>query len=247
MPRPSNRLASTRRIAALLALLALTGAAWLATRPQPLPPRPIGLFTSLPILWSESEDMASLLASDASPHWARSVIERRGATRPLDVLSALRPDLSRLLIAQPRPLAPQENVALDAWVRGGGRLVLFADPALTEPSRFAVGDARRPQDLVLLSPILARWGLELTFAEDQPAGERVVALAEGDLPVDLVGTWRLLPGSTCALSGEGVLAECRIGAGRVLAVADAALLDRERTGRSAAQTLGALLDRGFAE
>jgi hypothetical protein len=49
------------------------------------------------------------------------------------------------------------------------------------------------------------------------------------------------------ISGEGVLAECRIGAGRVLALADAAMLDRERTGRAAAQTLGALLDRGFAD
>ena len=65
------------------------------------------------------------------------------------------------MMIQPRPLSPQENVALDNWVAAGGRLLLFADPALTEDSAFAIGDRRRPQDVVLLSPILARWGLEL--------------------------------------------------------------------------------------
>jgi hypothetical protein len=244
---PSLTNPNNRYLALLLAVMALIGAALLAARPQPVPPRPIGLFTSLPILWEESEDLAGLLRSEAPPHWARTVIAERGAIVPLDLLTALRPGLSRLVIAQPRPLSPEENVALDRWVRGGGRLVLLADPALTEHSRFPVGDPRRPQDLVLLSPILARWGLELVFVEDQPRGERMIALSDGDLPVDLPGSWRTLQGGTCVISGEGVLAECRIGSGRVLALADAALLDRNPGDARRARMLGALLDRGFAD
>ena len=50
-------------------------------------------------------------------------------------------------------------------MRGGGRVLLFADPMLTRHSAFALGDRRRPQDVVLLSPILARWRLELQFDE----------------------------------------------------------------------------------
>jgi hypothetical protein len=232
------------RLIAAIALVALAAAAWFALRPTPLPQRPIGLFTSLPILWNESDSPADLLRSDQPPHWARAVIAERGQIVPLDQLTALDAKLTRLILAQPRALSPDENVALDSWVRGGGRLILFADPALTAHSRFAVGDPRRPQDLVMLSPILAHWGLGLTFTEDQPPGLRAVAVPAGQLPVDLPGSWQLAPGSTCQLAGAGIVATCRIGKGRVLALADAALLDPELV---PAPILAALLDQGFAD
>ena len=240
MPRRSSKLAGL-----LLAGLLLAGAGWLASRPAPAPQRPIALFTSLPILWHETGELGDLLNEDAQPHWAKSLIEARGRIVPLDLLSALTPGLTRLVIAQPRPLSPPENVALDDWVRGGGHLVLFADPALTEHSAFALGDPRRPQDLVLLSPILARWGLELTFDERAPPGLRAVDAGVAQIPVDLPGGWRLTGGTDCSLLGGGLVADCRIGQGRVLAIADAALLDRRDGNSVHAAALASLLDRAF--
>ena len=160
------------------------------------------------------------------PPWPRRALERRNRLILLDTLDrAALHRASRLLIAQPRPLAPGENVALDAWVASGGRLLLFADPALTADSAFAIGDRRRPQDVVLLSPILARWGLRLEFDEDQPAGRHRVA----QVPVDLPGRFAAVaPGradAVCAIGEAGLIASCRIGSGRVTAVADAALFD----------------------
>ncbi len=150
-------------MAALLALAACSGGA------REGPP---GLFTSLPILWAESERLGDLLKPQTAPHWALAVIEQDGKVRPLDSLVAAGgksplSGLGLLIMAQPRPLSPQENVALDGWVRGGGRLLMFADPMLTAQSSFAFGDRRRPEAIAMLSPILSRWGLRLGFDDDQ--------------------------------------------------------------------------------
>ncbi len=156
-----------------------------------------------------------------------------------------------LLLVQPRPLSPQENVALDDWVRAGGRVVLFVDPMLTQHSRFAPGDPRRPEDIAMLSPILARWGLELRYDEAQDPAPRVIALAEGSLPVRLAGHFgisgksgEVLPGDACALEAGGVLARCRIGFGHVVAIADAAVFERSDGGDAAGRR--ALLARILA-
>ena len=200
-----------------------------AEEPAHAPP-PLALFTSLPIYWPEAGDVSALLNASERQHWARLALERRWALQPLDTLTG---DGGlgghrNLLMAQPRPLTPAENVALDAWVGAGGRLLLFADPALTAESAFALGDPRRPQDLVLLSPILARWGLELTYDSRQPLGGEELRLENGArLPVRLAGRFALLESGrgACRLSQEATVARCRIGEGRLTAVADAALFE----------------------
>lgn len=165
--------------------------------------------------------------------------------QPLDTLEQLQPGLGQLVIAQPRPLSPTENVALDSWVRGGGQLLLFADPLLTAHSAFAVGDPRRPQDVVLLSPILTRWGLELIFAEDQPGGLRLVPGPGPAIPVNLRGTWRA-SGEGCQVEVDGLVATCRIGQGRVVAVADAEVLADADPDAIRGPALAAFLRRAFA-
>lgn len=213
---------------------------------------PIGLFTSLPILWNEEPDVAAMLKSREGPHWARAVLTERGGITALDTLAA--PDgtgpldrLSRLLIAQPRPLSPDENVALDQWIRDGGRLLLLADPSLTAESHFPIGDPRRPQAVVLISPILKRSGLDLQFDEAQPFAERSVAVGGADVPVNLPGRFAVRDAAACSAEGEGLLATCRIGKGRVTALADAAVLDREDAGGTRRRAFSALLDRAFAD
>lgn len=204
----------------------------------------LGLFTSLPIYWAESYGLEGALDEGGEAHWARTTLEQAHSLVPLDTLEPEQIGTVRqLVMAQPRPLAPSENVALDDWVRGGGRLLLFADPLLTEHSQFALGDRRRPQDMVVLSPILSRWGLALEFDEDQPAGERTGNAFGVPLPIELAGTLAKKAASApaeCTLSEDRVAAECSIGKGRVLIVADAALLEGDRAD---AAPLDALLAR----
>lgn len=242
-------------IAGLLAL-AVAAAVWALAGAGPsfLEKRgPLGLFTSLPLYWGEEGAFSDLLDPDAETHWARSLVEEHRELRPLDVLSAeTLGGLQDLLLAQPRALSASENVALDEWVRSGGRLLLFADPLLTEESHFPLGDRRRPLDVVLLSPILNRWGLELHLDEQQPLGARFVRLAGVNLPVDLPGQLALIPTAPdaparCELLVQGVAAHCEIGRGRVLLVADAALLARHVAGpRAHSRALSGLMTKAYA-
>ena len=204
----------------------------------------------MPILWSEAGGIAERLAVPGAPgsgshsgqHWARAVLEERRRLVPLDTLLAPGA-MADLVIAQPRPLEPAENVGLDAWVRGGGHLLLFADPLLTAESRFALGDPRRPADTVLLDPLLAHWGLVLRPGD--PARET----AGRPFPVSAPGELALLAGSpeACRIEQAGLVADCRIGRGTALIVADAALLDAAEGPAAAARgrVLRRLMQRAF--
>ena len=191
----------------------------------------LGLMTTLPIFWGEATDVGEVVQGTVSPSWVREALEAGFQITPLDTLDASRlAGLGRLVLAQPRPLTAAENVALDDWVRRGGHLLLFADPMLTSPSRFPIGDRRRPQDVVLLSPILAHWGLELTFDESQREGERHIDFHGIAVPVNLAGVLQRRRGGECAVAPGGVVvAECGIGSGKVTIVADAAMLENDAT------------------
>lgn len=241
-----------RFCAAAVLLLAACG----GTSPEPPPPITIGLVTSLPVYWPEQASLSELVERERVAPWPRQVIEQHHRLVPLDTLAPREglAALDLLILAQPRPLSPPENVALDDWVRDGGQAVMFADPALTLESRFPLGDPRRPQDVALLSPILSRWGLVLQFAGDQPEGERLVDVAGlGPFPVNLPGRFAPAPqgagmaGDSCRIEAEGLVARCRIGRGRVLAIADAALFEEHDggPGRVRQQALEALIG-GFA-
>lgn len=231
--------------AATLMLAVMVAFAWFFTRSEPR--EPLGLFTSLPIYWREAGDISAALDPNGKPHWARSLIEENRELRPLDVLSpeTLKP-FHDLLVAQPRALAPAENVALDEWVRGGGHLLLFADPMLTEQSAFAVGDKRRPMDVALLSPILSHWDLELRFDPAQQQGEVERDVLGVDVPTNLAGRFATRGQSNCMVWGDGLSVTCAIGKGRVVAIADAAVLEDHDPGGTRRKALGALLDSAFA-
>lgn len=235
--RVSRRSSAALLIVVALALLAGVGVAVRGSGPD----HRLGLFTTLPILWNEAPDVASMLKSSEAPHWARAVLGRHGTIEPLDTLTGLG-RIDRLVMAQPRPLSGDENVALDNWVRGGGHLLLFADPLLTEDSAYALGDRRRPQDVVMLSPILQRWGLVLSFDEDQAAGERVV----GDIPLNLAGRFEPVQPADCQSIAEGAGVSCTIGRGHLVALADAALLERDTANGSRQRALQMLLEKAFS-
>lgn len=230
----------------------IAGVALLARGRQASGSDRIGLFTTLPILWNEEADVGALLKSTEAPHWARRILADRGGIAPLDSLAS--PGgrgpldrVGRLVMAQPRPLGPAENVALDAWVRGGGRLLLLADPALTAESNFAIGDPRRPQAVVLLSPIFRRWGLDLQFDDAQAFGDHPVIVDGVPVPVNLAGRFAVRDQHSCRIEADGLIAECRIGRGHVTAVADAAVLDRDDPDGARAAAFSALVGRAFED
>jgi hypothetical protein len=207
----------------------------------------LGLMGTIPIYWGESARFGDLLGGKGQPHWARAELERSYRLEPVDMLDdAALAKLDYLLLAQPRALSPAENVALDKWVRGGGKLLLFADPLMTGGSLYAIGDRRRPQDVILLSPILAHWGLELQFVEDENPGYATREIAGAGVPVNLPG--RFVPAGAerdCTLAGNGLLARCTIEGGTATILADAAVLDPEAPRAEAASALKRLMTLAF--
>ena len=206
----------------------------------------LGLMGTIPIYWGEAGDFGEVLAGDSAAHWARPRLEAHFRLRPIDSLAG--PSLAGLeylLLAQPRALSPAENVALDSWVRDGGKLLLFADPMLTGESRFAIGDRRRPQDVILLSPILVHWGLDLQFDDSFDREVTAIPVSDVQVPVDLPGTFVGREGEEdCAIRAR-VLADCTIGRGRAVILADAALLDLRDAHPDAPAALDWLLAESF--
>lgn len=221
-----------------------------ASAQAPADPRlPLMLMGTVPIFWGEAAEFADLVNGGGEPHWARPLLERGFTLVPLDTLdpAQLAAGGTRLLMAQPRTLSAAENVALDGWVRNGGHVLLFADPLMTGESAFGIGDRRRPQDVALLSPLLAHWGLALHFDENQSLGVVTGHAGVARLPVNLAGRLVALPDGACAVLGDGLAARCPLGAGEALVVADAAVLDHQGPWPGAQAGLVALLESIFPD
>lgn len=209
----------------------------------------LGLMGTIPIYWGEAGDLGDLVGGRAAAHWARERLEARFELVPLDALSAENlAGVRLLLLAQPRALTPAENVALDEWVRHGGKLLLFADPMLTGHSRFAIGDRRRPQDVILLSPILGHWGLRLEFDSEHPQGTALSSVGPVAIPLNRPGAFAPFEEGAggCTVSARNALAHCRIGQGDVTVLADAAVLDLYDPDPAAAPALDWLVGQAFA-
>lgn len=216
---------------------------------------PLGLMTSLPLYWPLGASMGDLASGRAGLPWQRAAIEQAYAITPLDTLSsipALSPDapdtdplagLDRLAVIQPRGLSPADNVALDTWVRGGGRLLLVLDPALTGDYDLPLGDPRRPADTALVLPVVARWGLSLRFAETGDEDVRETTLGDARLPLALAGQIAVIDpaAASCTVLAQGAAARCRIGAGQVTLIADAALFEHPELAGDDAADLRAVL------
>ncbi len=228
-----------------------------ATAPDERPP--VGLMTSLPIYWQEDASLADIAAGRTVPPWQRRAIETRFVLVPLDTLTpvpALSPDapdtdpleaLERLAVIQPRGLSPADNVALDQWVRAGGRLLLVLDPMLTGEYEAPLGDPRRPVDSALVPPVVARWGMAVSFDEGQEPAVTQAPLGESTLPLALAGRIAITDpqAARCAVRAQGALAICKVGKGRVTLIADAALFEHAELAGEAGETLPAVLRAAF--
>jgi hypothetical protein len=144
-------------------------------------------------------------------------------------------------------------VALDDWVKAGGQLLLVLDPLLTGEYEFALGDPRRPVDSALIPPVVARWGMEITFDVEQDPNATQVRFAGGVLARSMAGQIKLAQQADkpCRLSADQIVARCDIGEGTVTLVADAAVFEAALPEVAAAldaeqSPITALLDFAFS-
>lgn len=181
-----------------------------------------GVMTALPLFWSEGTPQAQV---DRARDQA-FVDASRWQLEAIDVLNkrALAPT-RHLLLAQPRLLAPTELVALDRWVRDGGKLVVLADPLLTWPTKLPLGDPLRAPLTCLLDPLLEHWGLRLEPVAPQHIRVVRAKLSYGQVLLLAAPSRFTRMGGACTLVDDGLMATCRIGKGAVRLIADADLID----------------------
>ena len=224
IPPPRARRGVLFAAIAALALLLAGGTVALISQMRVAPPAPaeresgqrpmLMLLSSLPLVFGETFG----LAGGGSP--ALDALERRYRVVPISVASAAELRRSRLLLmAHPLAQPAEALVELDRWVRGGGRLLLLADPALDWPSERPLGDPLRPPPAFADTGLLGHWGLRLD-APDQ-RGPRQLTLGGHAI---LTGSPGSLHGG-CAISRDRLVARCTPGRGRATIVADADFLN----------------------
>lgn len=224
-------------VAVAAAVIIAVAALLIERQPQALPPRAaerrpvLLLLTSLPLVFGEDFS----LRDNGSA--ALKALETRYRVVPISVTDPAELSKGRLLMmAHPLAQPAEDLVALDQWVRGGGRVLLFADPLLEWPSRRPLGDPLRPPPMFMDTGLLAHWGLRLDAPEERgPAsrtlgGFRVLTVSPGELA------------GRCAITADRLAARCTIGRGRATIVADADLLDPPRLGSGARHNLDGVLE-----
>ena len=188
------------------------------------------LLTSLPLVFGEQFS----LQGGGSP--ALKALETRYRVVPISVTAP--GDLRKgrlLLMAHPLAQPAEDLVALDQWVRNGGRVMLLADPMLEWPSSRPLGDPLRPPPMFMDTGLLAHWGLRLDAPDERGAKAKKL----GGYDVLTVSPGLLFGG--CSISADRLVAHCRIGKGAATVVADADLLDAEDLDARAAHNLDGVL------
>jgi hypothetical protein len=228
-------------LGALLMAMAVTAGIALRGHSSGLGPRPPGerpallLLTSLPIVFPEEFTLEGV----GSP--ALTALQGRYRVIPISVADRQSLDRHRLLLmAQPRAQPAEALVELDQWVRGGGRVLLLADPALQWPSKRPLGDALGPPRSYPDTGLLGHWGLRLDSPDNlgptviEAAGNRISTAAPGSL---------VATGRECTVDEARLIARCRIGLGAATVIADADFLDSDRIGTANLDLLLAEMDR----
>jgi hypothetical protein len=182
------------------------------------------MLTSLPLRWSGGGDIAAMIADGPKDDPALARLQSAGPVALVDSLvDHVPPSGGALLLVHPRALAPRELVAIDAFVRGGGRAVILADALSGWPAPHPLGDPRNPPVTSLLTPLLDHWGVTLDAV---PVGEVAALPADVEgarLRLFSAGRFARLPAACRTFAGRRV-AHCRIGQGEAWLVGDADMI-----------------------
>ena len=216
--------------AAALALVAERKAEPPAAAERVASARQLLLLTSLPLVFGDQFG----LDDTGSP--ALSALETRYRVTPIAVADGKALAQGRLLLmAHPLAQPAEALVELDRWVRRGGRLLLLADPALDWHSERPLGDALRPPPAFADTGLLSHWGLRLDSPDERGpmqrtlGGRQILTASPGSLA------------GRCAISGDRLVARCRLGKGAATIVADADFLNVDDLDGPTAHNLEAML------
>ncbi len=188
--------------------------------PAAVEPPAVALLSSLPLIFGEQFGL------EGGGSAALRRIERHYRVEPIAVADATSLSGRRLLLmAHPRAQPAGALVDLDRWVRGGGRLLLLADPRLSWDSERPLGDRLRPPPAFADTGLLRHWGLTLKG----PIADGPATAGNGTIRI-LAATPGRLAGTACAIVGSGFVARCRLGRGWATVVADADFLNVEGEG-----------------
>lgn len=189
------------------------------------------LLTSLPLMFGEEFGLQESGSPALTALSARYRVTPISTTDPSELAKG-----GLLLMAQPPAQAPENLVALDDWVRRGGRVLLLADPMLEWPSKRPLGDPLRPPPMFTDTGLLAHWRLRLDAPDNRgPAPRRL-----GGNAILTVSPGTLHGG--CVISSDRLVADCRIGKGRATVVADADLLNVDKLGDGAKGNLAGITE-----
>jgi hypothetical protein len=217
-------MSAARRRALVLAIVAPIAAAALTflivhgrDAPTAKPPTrrpPLMLLTSLPLIFNEGFSLNGGGSPVLKALESRYRVVAISTTDPRELSNA------HLLLMAHAPAQTAENlVALDEWVRGGGRVMLLADPLVEWPGERPLRDPLRPASMFTDTGLLAHWGLRLDgpdrrgFALRLLGGRQVMTASPGRLS------------GSCAVSRDGFVGYCQIGRGRAIVLADADFLN----------------------
>lgn len=182
------------------------------------------MLTGLPLRWAGGGDIATMIAEGSRDDPA---LARLTAAGPVSLVDSLVDDPPRpggaLFVAHPRALAPQELVAIDAFVRRGGRAVILADALSGWPLRYPLGDPRNPPVTSMLTPLLDHWGVTLGAAPAEEAAVLPVDVDGARLRLFSAGRFERLPRQCRAFAGRRI-AHCPVGKGEAWLIGDADLL-----------------------
>jgi hypothetical protein len=181
---------------------------------------PLLLLTALPIVFPETFTL------DGGEPAVLDALASRYQVTPISIADSASLQGHRLLLmAQPQAQPAQVLVELDQWVRGGGRVLVLADPALEWPSELGLGDRRRPPPAFPDTGLLGHWGLRL----DAPDGRGPASFEIDRRTVHAVSPGSLVAtGGNCDVTANRLVARCRIGEGQASVIADADFLDVAR-------------------
>jgi hypothetical protein len=184
--------------------------------------RDLMLISALPLVWGEKGP----LDPASRPAAVYKALAKEFRIRPLDVLDGKSLAGGRLLLAaQPRALAPEELVALDAWVRRGGRALILTDPRLVWPSELPLGDIRRAPGIGLLDPLLSHWGLTMEARADARSMTQDIGIAGRTRRLTMFAPGSFVSSAGgCTVGPTPQIAHCRPGKGRVILLADADMM-----------------------
>ena len=132
----------------------------------------VGLITALPV---EGDMMAAMQGRPMQPfaivEQLRQLYELRTIGTDLDKIS---PDIDVLMVIHPQNLSDKTQYAIDQFVLGGGRALVFVDPnseiQQSRPSQFNPPGSPAGSNL---DKLFAAWGLQMV--PDRVAGDRVAA------------------------------------------------------------------------